>query len=209
VLDAAHLARMKDGLSELIEVLGDHADVDPPRTGPQHGSAPVAQDDANGTGRQDAITGTLDRDGSATHPAWQAAHPVLCVPGKGPLDQIATQILVQILARHGIASRTVDNDATARSAINDLELGGTAMVWLCTLGVETRLSPLRYTARRLRQRAPSVPVAIAFWPGGEPDELQRRTRQAVGADHYASSLREVVATCLSAAVSDASGEPAA
>jgi hypothetical protein len=55
--------------------------------------------------------------------------------------------------------------------------------------------------RRLRARLPpNVPVLVGLWPeeGPEEDDVlnDERLRVAVGANYFASSLREAVATCV-------------
>ena len=208
VIEEAHLARMRDAIVELVAELDRYPDVDPKPATPPRELAPVAVNDPDGLLQQPAATGMLDRERTADA-SWRAAHPVLCVPGSGPLDEAAMTILVQILAKHGIEGRMVSNISTSRQMIGSLDVGEPAMICLCALGIESRLSPLRYTARRLRQRLPGVPVAVAFWPGGDLDDRQRRLSQTLGADAHATSLRDMVAICLQAAASEAEGLKAA
>ncbi|NPD66715.1 AI-2E family transporter [Lichenicola cladoniae] len=200
VLEDAHLARMRDAITELVGELNRYPDAHPkPDPADQERSA-VAPEDPDGLLRQPAATGMLNQDNTA-QPAWQVDQPVLCVPGSGPLDEVAASILVQILAKHGIDGRIVPNEATSRTRIGTLDIGNPALICLCALGLESRLSPLRYTARRLRQQAPGIPIAVAFWPGRTPEDLQRRIGQALGVDHHAQSMRDVVHICLQAASS--------
>ena len=55
----------------------------------------------------------------AAAPAWRSDTPVLCIAGRGPLDAAASEMLAQLLAKHGLGARVVDHQAVAapRSAI--------------------------------------------------------------------------------------------
>jgi hypothetical protein len=53
--------------------------------------------------------------------------------------------------------------------------------------------------RRLRQRLPASRLLVGLWPAEQAILTDDRLRAAVGADVYASSLREAVEACLEAA----------
>ena len=57
-------------------------------------------------------------------PEWRGDTPVLCIPGRGPLDEAASAMLAQSLEKHGIRSRTVPYEAVSRARIASLELVG-------------------------------------------------------------------------------------
>ncbi len=73
------------------------------------------------------------------------------------------------------------------------------MVCLCYLDIGDAPSHLRYMLRRLRQRLPSARLLVGLWPADQPILTDDRLRAAMGADVYASSLREAVEACLDAA----------
>ena len=132
--------------------------------------------------------------------AWRGASAVLCIAGRGPLDEPVAAMLAQLLGKHGLGARVVPHDAVSRSTIGRLEVDGVAMICISYLHLEGSLSHLRYLIRRLRQRVPGVPVMVGLWPA-EADILKDdRLRSALGAEYYASSLREAVEACLDAAV---------
>lgn len=59
---------------------------------------------------------------------WQSVTPVLCLAGKGPLDEAASAILVQLLGKHGLGGRLVEHEAASRAGIAALNIEGVAMV---------------------------------------------------------------------------------
>jgi siroheme synthase (precorrin-2 oxidase/ferrochelatase) len=125
---------------------------------------------------------------------------VLCIAGRGPLDEEASAMLAQLLIRRGIPARVVPHSATTRNAIGALDTRGVAMVCISYVATTGSPSHARYLLRRLRGRLPpEVQVLIGFWPEGEEILHDERLRAALGANYYTSSLREAVETCLTAA----------
>jgi predicted PurR-regulated permease PerM len=172
-LTQVHLARIKASIQSLVEDLDDHED-NPPRAEP--GEAAIAR---------------TTPEGPAT------AGEVLCLAGRGPLDEEASAMLTQLLKKQGLASRVVPHAATSRAAIGLLDVSAAAMVCISYVGLTGNPSHLRYLMRRLRRRLPrDVPVLVGFWPAGEEFLNDERLRAAVGANVYTNSLHEAVETCL-------------
>jgi predicted PurR-regulated permease PerM len=169
VLTADHLERIKLCIQSLIEDLDDHEDQQPPA-----GAANAA-----------ATTSHL------------AETSVLCIAGRGLLDEAVSSMLAQLLRNEGLASRVVPHAATTRTGISTLDVSGVAMVCISCLELVGTPSHLRYLLRRLHQRLPSdVPVLVGLWPDREEIRHDERLRAAVGADYYTSSLHEAVEACL-------------
>ena len=132
-------------------------------------------------------------------PGWSGETPVLCVAGRGPLDEAACTMLAQLLAKHGLRGRVVSEEAVSRAHIAALDISGVRMVCVSYLEASGSLSSLRYLMRRLRLRAPGVVVLVGFWQADDGVLLDERLRTAVGADRYVTSLRECVQACLETA----------
>lgn len=116
-------------------------------------------------------------------------------------------MLAQLLAKQGLVPRVVPNTATARTAIGTLDVSGAAMVCITYLELSGNPSHLRYLMRRLRARlSPGLPVLVGLWPEGEAILHDERLRAAVGANYYASSLREAVEKCLTVVHGASAGE---
>ncbi|MBE7203245.1 MAG: AI-2E family transporter, partial [Parafilimonas terrae] len=140
--------------------------------------------------------------------------PVLCVAGRGPLDEASSAMLAQLLRKHGLGARVTPYRMVSREGIRDLDLAGVAMVCISYLDITGNPAHLRYLLERMRRRAPGVPVLVGLWPVGERVLTDAALGREVGADVYVSSLRDAVEACLRAAqVVDhdpvaASGRPA-
>jgi predicted PurR-regulated permease PerM len=148
------------------------------------------------------LAGHLDRpavaDGTelSLRPAWRDANPVLCIAGRGLLDEAVAAMLCQLLSRHGIGSRIAPYEAATRGNIGLLETGEVAMVCVSYLDISGKHAHLRYLLQRLRQRMPGTPIVVGLWPGDDPAMPGHETRQEIGADFYTGTLDDAVGICL-------------
>ncbi len=108
--------------------------------------------------RQDASTAKALAD---LPPEWREV-PVLCVAGRGPLDEAAALLLVDMLAKYGVSARVVSSDQTSAAQINELNIEGVQLTCISYLEPGTYKNA-RYQVRRLRKRMPEVPVIALFW----------------------------------------------
>lgn len=194
VLTDAQIARIVGGVEELLDELSDHDDRDP--------AAQAADSSPAGPSRdQLALPKQPAPDSAGTllpeplPAAWRSPSAVLCIPGRGPLDEAASAMLAQLLGKHGLGARAVPHAVVAsRAAFAAFDLQGVAMVCLSYVSVSGTPSHLRYTVRRLRSRLPAATILVGPWPDDVVGD--ERLRAAIGADHYAATLRESVTACL-------------
>ena len=139
--------------------------------------------------------------------AWRGETPVLCVAGRGPLDEASSAMLAQLLRKHGLGARVAGYETVSRERIRDLDLTGVAMVCISYLDISGNPAHLRYLLERLKRRAPHMLVLVGLWPVGEKVLTDAAIGREVGADFYVSSLRDGVEACLKA-VDAADPEPA-
>lgn len=128
--------------------------------------------------------------------AWRGETPVLCVAGRGPLDEAAAAILAQLLRKHGLGARAVAFKEVSREGIKALDLAGIAMICVAYLDITGTPPHLRYLLERLRQRAPGIPLLVGLWTEGEKLPADAGPGRGISADVYVSSLREGVEACL-------------
>jgi AI-2E family transporter len=128
-------------------------------------------------------------------PQWQSDKPVLCVAGRGPLDEAAAIMLAQLLEKHGLGARAEGADAVAMSNIFRLDTAGIVMVCLSYLdaGGPARM---RYAIRRMRRKLPKAQVLLGCWMA---DIDTATLREMTKADAVATTLREAVRLCLKSA----------
>ncbi|RDJ98169.1 AI-2E family transporter [Paraburkholderia lacunae] len=191
----AQLARIETTVNDLIEGLDGFADTDP---------APAAAA-ANWGALAPSAAGQKVSYQPAPHasapsieapPVRRAENQVLCIAGRGPLDELASAILVQLLGKHDLDCRVLNHDAASRVRIDGLDVTAVTMVCIFYLGINGIPSHLRHLLRRVRQRLPDALIVVGLWPAGDTDQWSEDLQSAIGADHYATSVRDMVNACL-------------
>jgi predicted PurR-regulated permease PerM len=94
-------------------------------------------------------------------PAWRN-RPVLCVAGRGALDEAAALLLVHLLEKHGIGARMISSKAASAVRIQDLDVDGVRFICLSHLGASGG-AHAHYLMRRLRRRIPDAQAIAGFW----------------------------------------------
>ena len=150
---------------------------------------------------RDAIKGLIENlsdrrdDGAARAlaelpPDWRNM-PVMCVAGRGPLDEAAALLLVDMLAKYGVTARVVSSDETSAAQINDLDVGGVRLACVSYLEPGTYKNA-RYQVRRLRKRMPEVPVIALFWGIGSDHSRYLDSVEATESDVVTTGLKETI-----------------
>ncbi len=117
--------------------------------------------------------------------------PVLCIAGRGPLDEAAALLLVDMLAKYGVAARVVSSDQTSATQINELDIGGVKLACVSYLEPGTYKNA-RYQVRRLRKRMPEIPVLVIFWGVGSDPSRYLDSIEATECDVVTTGLKETV-----------------
>jgi hypothetical protein len=191
VLSSAKVERLKENIKELVQDLAAYDDVRRATAAEQktvdglaaHGKALPKSSPPAGK--------IFDKDG-------QSEAPVLCVAGRGPLDEAASSMLAQLLAKHGLSVRLARHEAVSRTSIGSFEVRDAAMVCICYLDINGNPAHLRYLLRRLREHLPQAQFVIGLWAAQDPILSDPHLRQIIGAGFYVSSLHEAVQACLAA-----------
>jgi predicted PurR-regulated permease PerM len=163
VLDPLRQSRIRDAIKGLIANLADRRDED---TVAVHADLPESWRDA-------------------------PLEPVLCVAGRGPLDEAATLLLVDMLDKYGIAARVVSADETTAANIRDLSCVGVQLTCVSYLEPGT-FKNARYQVRRLRARMPGVPVMALFWGLAGDNSRYLDGIEATECDIVTTGLKETV-----------------
>jgi predicted PurR-regulated permease PerM len=183
VLDDARLDRVRRAARALVADLAGHDDANPASS--RATAANVR------TLAEKALPATVPPL-PAVHPmaaAWRAEGAILCIAGKGPLDEISAAILVQLFDKHDLGARTVAFAEVSRDRIAALDVSGVLAIAVTYLDLEGNPAHLRTLLRRLRERLPGVPVVVGLWRRGESET------EVPDAEQIAASLREMVIRC--------------
>ena len=194
VLDDARLDRVRRAATALIADLAAHDDHDP--------VAPSAETTSSRTLAEKALPAATAPDAADQPPsaAWRTEGAVLCVAGRGPLDEVAASILVQLLGKHDLGARTVAFDEVSRERIARLDIAGVLAVVVIGIEVVGVPAHLRTLLRRVHDRLPGVPVITGLWTASGDSAEQP------DADGVVATLREAVITCRDLAATAAASD---
>ncbi|MFB0492155.1 putative PurR-regulated permease PerM [Methylobacterium sp. OAE515] len=184
VLTARQKAAMRTALGELIADLSERSDA--------------VTDAAGETAESACSPMPMGPAPDALSQAWTRQGAVLCVSGRGFLDEAAAAILAQILEKRGLGVRTVPFAEAASARIARFEPGPAQMACVVSLALDGEPTHLRRLIRRLKGRMPGVPILLGLWLTQE-EGPGRATEQSTGADGRVVSLREAVEAVLAAA----------
>ena len=192
VLEEGRLARIRHSVEELIDELADHDD-EPEAAPVQDAEAEAALDDTKPVDQGRDLP-VLARD--ALLPDWRGEDPVMCIAGRGPVDDLATRLLAELIERHGVGVRTIDAEALSAANLPRLETQGVQLVCLSALNPPALIS-VRTAVKRMRRKLPDARIVVGVWRFDDRSRLDDVL--ASGADEVVVTLEEALETCLNAA----------
>jgi hypothetical protein len=169
-LDHARRVRIKEAVDWVIDDLSDHAD-------------------APAQAREEGATGSAASP-PASAPDWRET-TVLCIAGRGSLDQAAAAMLAQLLAKCGIGARIVPSAAVSVADLPRLDVAGVQIAYLSYLEPGS-FANARYLVRRLRRRLPQAMIVGGFWTLTAREIEARDALAATHADRVVTSLQQAV-----------------
>ena len=169
-LDHARRVRIKEAVDWVIDDLSDHADA-PAQTFEEGATGPAAPP-------------------PVLAPDWRGT-TVLCIAGRGSLDQAAAAMLAQLLARRGIGARVVPSAAVSVANLPRLDVAGVQIAYLSYLEPGS-FANARYLVRRLRRRLPQAMIVGGFWTLTAQEIEAKGALAATHADRVVTSLRQAV-----------------
>ncbi len=200
VLTHGQLEHVKHTIKALVDELSGHDDVAPKAKPAQPDDTALAP-----APERRALPNNPTPDGGAPTgaelpPAWRGEAPILCLSGRGPLDEAASTMLAQLLGKHGMGVRLLPYEAASRERMDMLDVEGVAMVCISYLDIAGTPAHLRYLMQRLRRKLPKgAPILVGLWPGEDAALTDRTVQTEIGADYFTSSLRDTVDVCLKVA----------
>lgn len=191
-IDRAQIGRIVDGMLELVGELSEADDTATTANAPEPRLNPVPE---TGVGFAETAPHRLPEAPAE----WHMDGSILCVAGRGALDDAVTAMMAQLLAKRGFGVRRVTHDAGSRANIGNLDASNAKLVCVSYLEIGGAPSHLRYLVRRLRARTGNAPILVGLWPEGEAALSDLQIQHALGANHYVGSLGNAVETCLATA----------
>jgi predicted PurR-regulated permease PerM len=180
MLDHDQRVRIKEAVDAVIDNLSDHDDLSPTGSSASDGAVPTPVFSAE-----------------ELAPSWQGT-PVLCVAGRGSLDEASAAMLAQLLQKHGIGARVAPSASVSPPNLFALDATGVQMAYLCYLEPGSFTNP-HYLVRRLRRKLPKATIVDGFWTLKADEADQRNALAKTGADLIATFLQQAVAQGAAAA----------
>jgi len=174
--------RLKAAIDDLIDDLSDHEDA----------SVAVVKEEEPSVAPPVGVLAAAE-----LAPSWRSK-AVLCIAGRGSLDEASAAMLAQLLEMHGIGARVVSREAVSAANLDRLEVTGVQVACLCYLEPGT-FGNARYLVRRLRRRLPKAKIIAGFWTLTAEQIEQRHALTATGADLVLTLTQQVVEQVVGAA----------
>jgi hypothetical protein len=199
-LNREQTEKIRGAVRELIDDLSDE-EVELPKAATTHDAEAAAAIEASPEEKTaiPVLTAADLKEG------WRSQTPILCVAGRGPLDEAVAAILAQLLGKHGLSARVEGAEAVASPNVFQLETEGIAFACISYLDNASTAS-MRYTIRRMRRKLPSAIMVLGCWTEVDPARLQ----EIVKADEVVNTLGAALAFAISAGKSNVvkpDGEP--
>ena len=177
VMDESRRQRVAEGAMTLIDNLEEYAEG--------------ADDDA-----EEAADDAAEENGDAAEPPDGTGKTVLCVGGRGELDDVSAAMLAQVLTAHGATARLVETRAIAASNIGRLDLKDVHSVVIGYLDADS-VTHARYMVRRIKRARKRLRVGVAFWLPAEDDLGDSKLTASINCDFVAHKMTQAVAGALS------------
>jgi predicted PurR-regulated permease PerM len=191
VLDESRQLRVKDTIAEVIEDLSDHVDEQPAADSAEPEPYALRRSDGASGPNPETPPGILR---SEVAPGAPDQKPVLCIAGRGPLDEAAAALFAQIIEKHGIGAKIEPAGALTVGRISHISGEGARIACLSYLDADVSLASARYAIRRLRRRLPGVKILAGFWQS-DPAKIGNICTETK-ADCCATRLVEAVTFCV-------------
>ncbi len=127
-------------------------------------------------------------------PAWRREGSVLCLPARGPLDDLAATMTAQAIVEAGFDATAVPN-----TVLDNVPSGGEpdfSRLRLCCLSVleeGASVASIRFFAGRMQRKMPGAMLVIGLWRASADSSLLAALREEGGKEHVILSIGELVA----------------
>ena len=122
---------------------------------------------------------------------WRHPGAILCIPGRGQLDDLAAAMAAQALEAAGYAAELAPN--IVLGAGDGRDLAGVRLCCLSVLQAGNSVSGIRYFIRRMQKRMPGATVVVGLWHTDRDSPVLAALRQDGGSEHLVLSVGELVA----------------
>ena len=139
--------------------------------------------------------GDVTAAGAKSVPAeWQKDGAILCLPGRGQLDDLAATMAMQVLRDAGFGVALESNLMLGSGgAPPSLDLPGVRLCCLSVIEEGSTSSGIRYFIRRMQKLMPGATLAICLWHASGESALLADLRSTGEKEHLVLSIGELLA----------------
>lgn len=131
----------------------------------------------------------------ALPPQWCDHNAIVCVPGRGQLDDLAALMAVHALRDAGFGAYGEANLVLNVREAMPPRLAAARLCCLSILEEGSTAASIRYFIRRLQRQLPGATVVIGLWHADRDSALLSTLRAGSGDEHVVLSIGELIAFC--------------
>jgi predicted PurR-regulated permease PerM len=133
-------------------------------------------------------------DAAAAAPeAWRAPNAILCVPGRGQLDDLAAAMVVQTLGEIGFGAQLAPNSVLDAASEPDFDIEGVKLCCLSVMEGSATAAGIRFLIRRMQRKIPGSIAVIGLWQADGDSDLLAALRADGKDEHLVLSIGELAA----------------
>jgi predicted PurR-regulated permease PerM len=179
VMDDERRQRVAEGAMTLVDNLEEYADEEA-----------AEEDDEDGEEVEE------EGEGDAAELPDGAGKTVLCVGGRGELDEASAAMLAQVLTAHGATARLVETRAIGAGNIGRFDFKDVHSLVIGYLNADS-VAHARYMVRRIKRARKTLRVGVAFWLPAEDHFSDAKLMASINCDFVAHTMTQAVAGALS------------
>ena len=134
---------------------------------------------------------------------WQRDGAIVCIPGRGQLDDLAATMAVQILGADGFGARVEPNLILSSLPSAAARVARTRLCCLSIFEEGSNVAGIRYFIRRIQKQMPDATIVVGLWHVDGTSRLLALLRADGGEEHMVLSIGELLAFCHAVAARDA------
>lgn len=124
---------------------------------------------------------------------WHRDGAVVCIPGRGQLDDLAATMAMQVLRDAGFGASQESNAILGKGHAGDEQPAEPLLCCLSVLDQGSNPSGIRYLLRRIHRQMPNAVVVIGLWHATAASTLLDQLRSEAAEETIVLSLGELVA----------------
>ena len=147
--------------------------------------------------RTDAVRNPAETDDAKSLPPadWRRDDAIVCVPGRGQLDDLAALMAVHALRDAGFGAYGEANLVLNARDEMPPHLAEARLCCLSILEEGSTAAAIRYFIRRVQKQMPGATVVVGLWHADRDSALLSTLRAGGGEEHMVLSIGELIAFC--------------